>query len=68
MRGRMKGRKGGGKSARPITREHNIADQSQESTGSAAQVGSAYGMPKAPQQKMAGAAKKAGMPSKMRRP
>lgn len=67
MRGRMKGRKGAHRSASPITREHNIADQSQESTGSTSHVGSAYGMPKAPRQRMAGAAKKGGMPSKIRR-
>ena len=56
MKRRMKS-KGGFK------REHTIADQSQESTGSS---GGSYGMPKGPLQKMAGAAKK-GMTTKVRR-
>lgn len=64
MKGRKKAKHS---SASPITREHNIHDQAQESTGSTAHVGSAYGMPKAPRQKMAGAAKKGAMGSKVKR-
>jgi len=66
MRGMKKtrGHRGrGGTSAR----DHNIGDQRQESTGHDGKAGSAYGMAKGPSQQMAGAAKKASMPAKVRR-
>lgn len=63
-RSRTKGHRGtGGTSAR----DRNIANQKQESTGSDPKMGSAYGMAKGPSQPMAGAAKKAALPSKVKR-